>query len=293
MIILVINNKAYHYEIIETVIHKYYKILNINKQISPPHIFLEMPENIEYSTYIKDKYPNVTINEHKFFGYDFLINCSVYGIEYEMVKSNVSHNHHYICHDVSADMKKIPNVHFVTPLNNNNYIYCDVLPFCKEPKIKNDIPTYIIQGELSAYRRDFKLLSKILEGTYEFPFKFIIIGKGPPCPELIDLYALYKDKVEIKCDLGFLDYHRMFLSCYCVFPCISEERNSMYYRNKLTSTINYARAYNLPILLDSRMQYIYNCKNAYVYKNDDKLCKYFNKSLEHFYKKSIFNCLRH
>lgn len=296
MILLLINNKPYHYEILETIIKFYYKILNISKPSKKPRILLEIKNNAIFSSYITTKYPHVEINKHLFFGYDYLINCSVYSIDYEIVKNSIQNssknNIHYICHDVSYDMKSLQNVHYITPLHNNNNFYCDVLPYGELPKTKMDIPVYIIQGELTMFRRNYNLLKIILSGKYEYPYKFVIIGKGTPCKELMELYHTYKDKIELKCDLTFLEYHREFLSCYCLFPCISKEENNMYYSNKLTSSISYARGYNLPILLDSELQSIYNCKKAYVYKNNDKLQKYFNKSLEQFYKPSIFTCFK-
>ena len=294
MILLLINNKPYHYEILETIIKFYYKILNIDKPNKEPRILLEMKNNSIFSSYIKTKYPHVEINKHIFFGYDYLINCSVYSIDYEMVKNTIRENNniHYICHDVSYEMKSIRNVHYITPLHNNNNFYCDVLPYCDLPKIKMDMAVYIIQGELTMSRRDYKLLDIILAGVYDYPYKFVIIGKGPPCDELVKIYNDYQDKIEIKCDLTFLEYHREFLSCYCLFPCVSNEMNAMYYQNKLTSSISYARGYNLSILLDSQLQSIYQCKKAFVYKNNDKLQKYFNKSLEQFYKPSLFTCFK-
>jgi len=296
MILLLINNKPYHYEILETIIKFYYKILNINKPNKEPRIFLEIKNNSIFSSYITTKYPNVEINKHIFFGYDYLINCSVYSLDFEIVRKclceNTKNNIHYICHDVSYEMKALRNVHYITPLHNNNNFYCDLLPYCDMPKHKTDNPVYIIQGEMTMFRRDYNLLRIILNGKYEYPYKFVILGKGPPCKKLLELYKEYQDKIELKCDLTFLDYHREFLSCYCLFPCISNEKNTMYYRNKLTSSINYARGYNLSILLDYELQSIYHCKKAYVYKNNDKLQKYFNKTLEDFYKPSLFSCFK-
>ena len=294
MIILIVNNKPYHYEIIESVINKYYNILNIRKQRRTPRFFLEIKDNAEFSNYIKNKYTNIEINKHMFFGYDYLINCSIYSSDIDMVlrsiRGQTSEKNHYICHDVTDDMKLLKNVHFVTPLLNNNFFYCDVLPYYKDKKIKTDIPIFIIQGELKMYRRDYALLKILLQNTYDYPYKFLIIGKGPPCEELMELSNKYSDKLEMKCDLTFLDYHKEFLSCYCVFPCISMETNSMYYKNKLTSSINYAKAYNLSILIDESLQSIYKCKKAFVYKNKGDMIKCFTKSLHDFYHRSLFSC---
>ena len=118
MIILIINNKPYHYEIIETVINKYYEILNIKKQKEMPTFFLEIKDNAEFSNYIKEKYSNIKINNHIFFGYDYLINCSIYSSDYEMVKNQSSSKNYYICHDVTYEMKKFTNVRFLTPLSS-------------------------------------------------------------------------------------------------------------------------------------------------------------------------------
>ena len=291
MILLIINNKQYHYEIIESVIVYFHKILNTQQLNVPPTIYLEIIHNPSFVSYIKNKYPHILINKGIFFRYDYLINCSVYTEDYEVVRSHSASNKHYICHDLSKHMKSLKNVHFLTPIQNNKYFYADVLPFYKDPKIKTELPIYIIQGELSNSRRDFSLLKNILSKNYKYEFKFLLIGKGPPCLELLTIYEQYPNKIDIKCDMNFIDYHKEFLSCYCIFPCISKESNPVYYTNKLTSSINYARAYNLHILLDSSLQSIYNCKHAFVYQSTDKLTDHFKKTLKTFYHvPSYFRC---
>lgn len=286
MILLIINNKPYHYEIIETIINKYNYIIN-TKIIENLTILLQIKDNNkEFKNYIQNKYPNIKINSNCFFNYDYLINCSIYSSDYNTVHSTTDKNNtFYICHDVTEEMKQFKNVYFVTPLSNNKYIKLDILPFQNEPKNEIQIATYIIQGELSTYRRDYSLLETILNNVYEYEYKFLIIGKGPICKELITLKEKYNNKIDIIPNLNFIDFHKYFLSCYCIFPCISKEKNEMYYTNKLTSSINYAFAYNLKILLDYELQSIYKCKNAYVYKKN--ICKHFNRSLCNFYKKNF------
>ena len=46
------------------------------------------------------------------------------------------------------------------------------------------------------YRRDYTLLKKILENKYDYDYKFIIIGKGPPCKELLELCKLYPNLLD-------------------------------------------------------------------------------------------------
>ena len=88
----------------------------------------------------------------------------------------------------------------------------------------------------------------------------------------------YSDKIILKRNLNFQDYHREFLDCYGIIPLISKEENASYYKNKLTSSINYGLAYDLWFLIDKDLQEIYNLKKSKIYTdNIDDIFEFFLK----------------
>ena len=52
----------------------------------------------------------------------------------------------------------------------------------------------------------------------------------------------------------------------------------------MTSSINYARAYNLKCLIDNDLQKIYNLSNVEVFNNEGNIVEAFKKTLNDFYK---------
>ena len=76
-----------------------------------------------------------------------------------------------------------------------------------------------------------------------------------------------------------------FLDAYCILPLISKNTHKHYYTDKLTSTINYARAYELKCLIDKDLQNIYNLSNVEIYNNIDDIVSAFNNTLKIFYLK--------
>ena len=152
----------------------------------------------------------------------------------------------------------------------------------KKKKVSN-IPIYVIQGNLNQGRRDLKLLNKILDGSYKHKFIIKLIGRGTLPEEL----ERNKDKIILLNNLNFKDYHKEILDTYCILPLISKEENPEYYNNKLTSTINYARGYNLKCLIDEDLQKIYKLENVEIYKNINDITECFIKTLEEFYNNNI------
>ena len=172
-------------------------------------------------------------------------------------------NNKYISHEITNRLQKNPNVFFLTPLSKTNYIYTDILPF-SENMIKTKIPVYIIQGNLNGGRRHLDLLKDILNQKYQHKFIIKLLGRGYLPNELNE----YKNQILLKNNLDFIDYHKEFLDGYCILPLISKDTHPQYYTNKLTSTINYARAYNLKCILDENLQSVYKLKNVIIYKED-------------------------
>ena len=95
----------------------------------------------------------------------------------------------------------------------------------------------------------------------------------------------YKDKLILRTNLDFIHFHKEFEDVYAILPLVSKNKNPLYYRGKLTSSINYGLAYNLTFILDNELNAIYNLPKSHVYKEGDvgSLINEFNKSLQMFY----------
>tara|TARA_Y100000389_G_scaffold195591_3_gene227245 strand:+ start:2786 stop:3622 length:837 start_codon:yes stop_codon:yes gene_type:complete len=271
------NEYDFHYEIIESVIVKYDQILKINKYNMEVIIYLHIIDNKIFTEYIKSKYPNIIFD--KIDNYDYCINCTIYDHLYNMIDNDIS-NKKYISHEITDRLKTNPNVFFLTPLSGKNFIYMDILPY-SDYKIKSNIPIYLIQGNIDSNRRYFNLLSKILEKTYKYDFKIKLIGRG----NLPKEFLKYKSKILLKNNLNYIDYHKEFSDIYCILPLISKKTHPQYYTKKITSSINYAKGYNLAVLIDKDLQNIYNLERVYIYNNIDDIDKIFENTLFDFYKK--------
>ena len=280
MKILIENLVNFHYEIIETIINKYDILLNIVKKKNDI-IILNIIKNDSFISYILSKYKNIklcTINDSD---YDYFINCTIYEKNLnEIIKDN---KYIYIAHEITENLKKHENVYFLTPLcNTNKFFYADILPYSEQKK-KNKVPIFIIQGNLTDKKRNYKLLDNILnyQDKTNLNYYIKIIGQG----SLDSKYKNYK-KLIIKENLEFKDYHNEFLDAYCIIPLITKKSHSLYYKNKLTSSINYGKAYNLKFLIDKDLQDIYNLTNVEIFIDEIDFLKKFIKCVNDFY---LFN----
>lgn len=269
------NNVFYHYEVIESVIVKYREMFDI-KSDTPMDIYLSSKKNKEFEKYIADKYPKVKFGEIK--DYDYYVNATIYDKDYDKLDKKKS-NKRYISHEITERLKQNPNVYFLTPLSKQRYIYSDILPYANQKKTST-VPIYIVQGNLNHGRRYLNLLMKILDQNYKHKFIIKLVGKGVFPKQL----EKHKDKIVIRNNLNFNDFHKEFLDAYCILPLITKKTHSQYYTRKLTSTINYARAYKLKCLIDKDLQNIYNLNNVEVFNNIDNIQSAFTKTLESFYK---------
>lgn len=264
----IFNDYGYHYEIIESVIVKYKEILKIVDELQ---IWLHVKYDDAFVKYIKLKYPKIIFG--KIQKYDYYINCTIYDRNFVHLQKNPCHK--YIAHELSTRLKTNPNVYFLTPFAGKNYFSADILPF--SAKRKTQKPVYIIQGNLNHNRRHLPSLIKILENKYDYDFTIKMIGNGVLPREL----QKYKNRILLKTNLNFVDYHAEFMDAYCILPLITKKSHPHYYRNKLTSSINYAKAYSLKCLIDKDLQNIYKLDNVEVYNND--IVSAFRKTLKDFY----------
>lgn len=317
--ILLYNPFPYHYEIIESCIIKIheifdYEILNNNRNKVNIEFFIQYHPEPSFEMYLLEKYKdkinitfigieskflyiNLPINDIKY-DYVLYITTSLYYLK-ELMKK-LKNKSRFICHDFSQDFftdfnccdesleiyKK--NVIFLTPIAKNfKNLVCDTLPFTENKK-KNQLPIYVIQGNLDERRRDFELIKKLLDkcdlSINNLPFKIKLVGRGP-LPGILNKVE-YEKYLICKSDLNFIDYHKEFLDAYCILPLISKEMFPQYYEKRLTSSINYGRAYELHFLMDKELNDIYKEEKAFVYdsKSFDSFYSKFQDSLNNFYK---------
>jgi len=282
MTILFINNKfRSHWEIIESIIVKYKQFFNIP---SVDKIYIQSLQNISFNSYINTKY------EHVIFGkpikYDYIVETTIYDADYNNI-NKTSCNTFYISHDISLRLENTPNVFFLTPLANRNYIKTDILPF-KTHKVNTHVPIYIIQGNITSVRRNYKLLSILLSEDYDYDFKIKLLGQGRLPQEL----KKFSHRILLKNNLNFIDFHKEFLDGYCLLPLITKKSNPQYYSNKLTSSMNYVSGYGLKCLIDQDLQDIYNLKDVEIFKDEKDIVDAFKKTLKSFYKNknSVSKC---
>ena len=261
MIIVIDNLKiGFHFEILESIIQKY----NIILKIPNDHTNTLYLNNIvlnEYVNYINKKYPNINVNK-KIDVFDYKIYSTFYSNNLDKYIDEVNQpiKYFFISHDFHDKLKNYNNIFFLTPLClNKKFIYADVLPEIVK-NINSKIPVYVIQGNFTSLRRNYNLLWTILKMNYdkEKKFKIKFLGRG----KLPDEAEKYKDNIIVKSSLGFINYHNEFSDCYCILPLITKKSHPQYYKNKLTSTISYAKAYNLKCIIDKDLQDIYHLNNV-------------------------------
>ena len=271
MIIFIENTFNFHYEIVINVIEKYNEIIGKDKT-DQDEIYLSCYFDKSFVVYVKYTYPKVKFCIPA--RYDYYINCTVYPSNFRPVNDG---RHYYICHEVFKTINR--NVFFLTPLNNTNHIICDTLPF-QSDIVDSSMPIYVIQGNLTDKRRNYDLLELLLRQTYEYDFRIKIVGRG----KLDNKFNKYSSKLLLRYNLNFIDYHKEFLNCYTIIPLVSKKSHPQYYKDKLTSSINYGLAYKLNFLLDRDLQEVYNLKNVYVYTTEHDIVSCFKQSLADFYK---------
>ena len=279
MILFIENNVHFHYEIIESLLVHYHRLLPISCKESVM-IHLSVLDNTSFIHYIQEKYSNVKVSIPN--KYDYYISATIFDIDYLTIPKN-SLTHFYISHEITERLKELSNVFFLTPLSLTSsirykYFIANHLPFT-EKKIISKIPIYIIQGNIKHSRRYYKLLKIILDANYEYPFIIKLVGRGYLLEELQE----YSDRLVVKNNLEFTDYHSEFLDAYCILPLITKKTHLQYYQYKLTSTINYSIAYGLKCLIDQDLQEIYHLPNVEIFQDETDIVHAFKKTLNDFY----------
>lgn len=296
--ILVIENKVYsaHLEILESLIVKNNEI--IKKNIDFDHIYLFIYTNDKsFINYITDKYSNVSVvNNLDNINYDYHINATIYPYKngkfkilnngygdprYLNLDTLNKPNHFYISHRISETFNPYSNVMYLTPLSNisNKHIIADKLPFTEQKK-KADFPIFIVVGRSSL--RNNKLLENTLLSLENYDKKFQVKYLSRNNPKL----NITKN-VKICQNYNFVDFHKEILDAHCMITLISEKEQPNYYKNQLTSSINYIYAYKFKALTDKKLKHIYNLNSndCYIYNPEDQqtFIQQFKKVIDDFY----------
>lgn len=282
--LLIINNKSYcHLEIIESIIVNYHEVIKLKIPPSYIQLFLILKEDCDESfiRYIKYKYPKIQFTSPKFIDYTININFYPSDKYFKRLENSNPKFNFFISHRVFKDHEQHPNVLFLTPLSKTKHISCPILPFTNEKKILTDVPIFVIQGSFSHLRRDYNLLKYILRTKFDYDYKIKLIGKGDIPP----IVKYNKDKFIVCNNCNFIDFHKEFRDCFAILTLLSRKRNKKYYRNSLTSTINYARGYKLKCIIDSQLQSIYKLPDVQIYQKTKDITVAFEKCLKYFYNK--------
>jgi hypothetical protein len=279
------------------------KILNITHSSDITLLFtiyLSYQHDKSFVNYMMQKYGDRIRITTNFFvdNYDYIINASIYNSDqdYELIKNYKTLFKcpvFFICHDYAKRLTHFENVWFTIP-KAQKYVCFDILPFAIDAKIPNKFeipPIYIIQGAIN--RRCLDLVNHILTHCNTHYFLIKLIGH---CTYIDQEFRNYKDilsdkRVRFYFNLNFEDYHKHFLNAYCIFTCITPEKQPAYYSNKLTSSVNYAIGYNKYLMMDTTL---YNnmyksttfnmpCDKILLYNDDTDLHNIFTKSLINYY----------
>lgn len=269
--LLIYNGRTFHWEILESVLNSRDVIFKNLPDSLEIHMFVE--NNPSFLHYMKEKYPNIHVQVNPKFQskldfhyflqqYDFVIHCTLYDSQYKNIQKD-SFNA-YIAHDVTKRLQNYPNVFFLGPFSSTNVLTATVLPYTDglRPHPRTSIPIYVIQGNLR--KRDLFTLYYILHHTKNLSYQLKILCKNVP-DSVRQRLQPYMDKVVLCENYNFEEYHREFLNCYCIMTLLPLNASSEYYHSKLTSSINYAKAYQLKCFLDDKLQSIYQLPDAFVY----------------------------
>lgn len=310
--ILISNNVAWHYEIIESAIVKYDQLLNIEKD-SEDIIYLwtqrdfnMYPPNINYNSfisYIENKYPNVFVLNGVIREFDYEIHCTVTGSNYNASYGGLrekdiidDERHAYISHDYVEEFLDHKNVFFLNKFDDRvdekRILTADILPYC-EKKIKRSIPKIIIQGSLDMgiinKTKDYSILSSILNGSYEKPFEIHVIGRSSQKRTDVEsaLLSGIKNKenlgkVQLHINKTWKDYHIAITDAYAIIPTVSFNKKQEYFTTKITSSYNYGLAYNLKFFVEQKFAEVYDIMDkSYIY-NEDNIVDIFNKLVNEY-----------
>ncbi len=260
---LIVHRNAYHYEIIPSII----ELFPVLFMIKNPQFYVYDKTNDEsLKDFITTKYGIEYVPSEQG---DYSIKVYNTLVETDLLRLNPKH--YYIAHDVKDTYSQFENVIYLCPFSpKNKWFLPSILPF-SESKKQSDTPIVCVQGNIRSKRRDFDILTRLLETYKDLNFKIKIIGKG----NLSDLLKKHSHKIILRNNLDFQRYHKEFLDCSAIFPLVDPIDFPQYFTTKLTSSISYGVGYNLTFFCHQKLIDIYNLKNAVGYTSgEDMIAKF-------------------
>ena len=282
-VIQIMNSATFHLEVIESVIVRYPLLLGHNPSAENGSIlYLDLAPNTDpqFIKYIQEKYPSLILGRtHR---YHFFIGVTLYPSDYGKMVRLDPRTHFFISHTYTPTAVP-PNVRYLAPFSGHHKTFpATVLPFQEREQQHHPTypPIFVVQGDLR--RRRLDLLHKILRTPTKHPYQILLL-----CRKVTDPTLLQYKQVVAKENLGFVDYHREMTRVSGILTLISKETHSHYYETKCTSSINYARSYQLLCILDRDLQNIYQLKKAVVYAQPSQIAEAFQYGLEKIHEKMV------
>lgn len=252
-----------HFEIIESIFTIFIpKILP--HAIYRVYIRLKRPGNEDFQTYITEKYDHCSFVEEK--PTDITFDAEIEATFYERMLP-VQPDVYYIAHEVTDKLLAHDKIYFLTPLCGApaRWFLPTILPAVT--RIRSHRIVLLIQGNLTPKRRNYRSLIPMLETVHEISIK--IMGWGGNLPACLLPYA---DRIDFKPNLPFRAYHEQLADVDYILPLIDDSFEHSYFRNKLTSSISYGRAYGLGFICHPRLKEIYDLPDpCYTYTDPQGL----------------------
>ena len=259
------NNYLAHYECIETLIVKYKEIIKKNINFDKIYLRLHKDTNWEFGNlnkysfikYIKNKYPEISFYIPK--KYEYFIETTYY---YDSDTYQHKDKHFYLSHRFTKNYES--NIFYISKI-------FDKLPYCDDSFINENIPIYLVIGDLT--KRNISELKDLIQLKSNKKFKIRILSRSITICENLKQIDIY-NRLEIFNNLYFEEFHKKIVDCYCILFLLYP----FDYDNKFTGAYSICISYNKLGILRKENNKIFNIKNALEY--EENFINIFNKSLE-------------
>lgn len=293
-ILLINNNKEYHYETIDNIIKNYILITKI--EVAKIIInFSSIINNAtrDYAKYLKIHYPKIQVyyekNPFNNIKYDYFIEVSAYKFDYKLMLSKNNY-HSWIVHDYFLKDNKKPNNiiycrDFVKECIINNKVYTYNI---KEKKNNNKEPVFSIIGEIKE-SKDYNIIYNILRNYKDLKFILKFIGRIRSTNIYQKLKNIGKDKIIVfENELTINDFMNEIFNTD--FFIILGDNN---YNNKFSGSLYCSEFFNKKTIIHQCFNSILNNNEPkyFVYNNSKDFDTYFLRFYNYFYNIDKIACV--